>query len=71
MDREVQALFALVRAGLWGRYDEAMASVFPLSSEEWERVFTIARQQTVTGIAFRGLDLLPEDMLPSMGLMAK
>lgn len=71
MDREVQALFALVRAGLWGRYDEAMASVFPLSSEEWGRVFTIARQQTVTGIVFRGLDQLPEEELPPMGMMAK
>lgn len=71
MDREVQALFALVRAGLWGRYDDAMSSVFPLSVQEWERVFTIARQQTVTGIAFRGLDMLPEEMLPPMGHMAK
>lgn len=71
MDREVQALFALVRAGLWGRYDEAMASVFPLSSEEWGRVFTIARQQTVTGIVFKGLDHLPEEELPPMGMMAK
>lgn len=71
MDREVQALFALVRAGLWGRYDEVMASVFPLSSEEWGRVFTIARQQTVTGIVFKGLDQLPEEELPPMGMMAK
>lgn len=71
MDREVQALFALVRAGLWGRYDEAMALVFPLSSEEWGRVFTIARQQTVTGIVFKGLDHLSEEELPPMGMMAK
>ena len=71
MTREYQALFALVRAGLWGRYDEAMASAFPLSSESWERVFALARQQTVTGVAFRGLDFLPEEMAPSMGLIAK
>ena len=71
MDRELQALFALVRAGLWGRYDEAMATAFPLSAESWERVFTLARQQTVTGIAFRGLDYLPDEAAPSMGLMAK
>ena len=71
MDRELQALLALVRAGLWGRYDEAMASVFPLSAESWERVFALARQQTVTGVAFRGLDYLPDEMAPSMGHMAK
>lgn len=71
MTREYQALFALVRAGLWDRYDEAMASAFPLSSESWERVFALARQQTVTGVTFRGLDFLPEEMAPSIGLTAK
>ncbi len=71
MDKTLQALFALLQAGLWGRYDEAMASAFPLSAQEWERVFTMARQQTVTGIAFRGLDFLPEDAAPPMGVMAK
>lgn len=71
MNREFQALLALVRAGLWGRYDEAMASLFPLSAESWERVFALSRQQTVTGIAFRGLDYLPDEVAPSMGLAVK
>ena len=71
MDRELQALLALVRAGLWERYDEAMALLFPLSVEGWERVFVLARQQTVTGLAFKGVDFLPEDASPPMGLMAK
>ena len=71
MDKTLQALFALLQAGLWGRFDEAAASVFPLSAGEWESVFTLARQQTVTGIAFRGLDFLPEEAAPPMGIMAK
>ena len=71
MDKTLQALFALLRAGLWGIFDEAAASAFPLSAGEWERVFTLARQQTVTGIAFRGLDFLPEEVAPPMGIMAK
>ena len=71
MDRTLQALFALLQAGLWGRYDDAAASVFPLSAEEWERVFILARQQTVTGIAFRGLDFLPEESAPPMVVAAK
>ena len=71
MDKTLQALFALLQAGLWGRFDEATASAFPLSAGEWERVFTLARQQTVTGIAFRGLDFLPEEAAPPMGIMAK
>ena len=71
MDRTLQALFALLQAGLWGRYGDAAASVSPLSAEEWERVFTLARQQTVTGIAFRGLDFLPEEAAPPMVVAAK
>ena len=71
MDKTLQALFALLQAGLWGKFDEATASAFPLSAGEWERVFTLARQQTVTGIAFRGLDFLPEEAAPPMGIMAK
>ena len=71
MDKTLQALFALLQAGLWGIFDEAAASAFPLSAGEWERVFTLARQQTVTGIAFRGLDFLPEEAAPPMGIMAK
>lgn len=71
MDKTLQALFALLQAGLWGTFDEAVASAFPLSAGEWERVFTLARQQTVTGIAFRGLDFLPEEAAPPMGIMAK
>lgn len=71
MDKTLQALFALLQAGLWGTFDEAGASAFPLSAVEWERVFTLARQQTVTGIAFRGLDFLPEEAAPPMGIMAK
>ena len=71
MDRTLQAHFALLQAGLWGRYDDAAASVFPLSAEEWERVFILARQQTVTGIAFRGLDYLPEESAPPMVVAAK
>ena len=71
MDKTLQALFALLQAGLWGTLDEAGASVFPLSAGEWERVFTLARQQTVTGIAFRGLDFLPEEAAPPMDIMAK
>ena len=71
MDRTLQALFALLQAGLWGIFDEAAASAFPLSAGEWERVFTLARQQTVTGIAFRGLDFLPEEAAPPMVVAAK
>ena len=71
MDKTLQALFALLQAGLWGIFDEAAASAFPLSAGEWERVFTLARQQAVTGIAFRGLDFLPEEAAPPMGIMAK
>lgn len=71
MRSEVKALLSLLRAGLWGKYDDAMSSVFPISPDSWECVFVIASQQTVTGIAFRGLDYLPDAVQPPLNLVAK
>lgn len=69
LNRAQSALLALMRAGLWDILDTE--SVFPLSAREWEQVFELARRQTVTGIVFRGLDRLPDDDMPPVGLMAK
>lgn len=62
--RPWRGLLTLLRAGLWEREVDDIAC-FPLSGEEWKRLFRLARQQTVTGIAFRGLQALPEELLPA------
>ena len=69
--REVRAMLALLRAGLWGGADPDMDRAFPLSAKEWEAVFTLSRQQTVLGLVFRGLDFLADEMQPPVPVMVK
>lgn len=69
MDKELTALFLLLRAGLWERPVEAVPGIFPLSAEEWKRVYTLARRQTVTGWTYRGLNRFPDEWYPPETLM--
>ena len=70
LTQEQKAFFYLVKAGMYGETDPNMESVFPLSERSWEDVLLLARQQTVVGLVYRGLDVLPEEWLPSMRVMA-
>ena len=49
---DTEILFILVRAGLWEKVPENL-SLFPRSSESWERIFNLAQRQTVTGSSIR------------------
>ncbi len=60
---EQTALLAIVRAGLWEQ-PVTDRSAFPLSDSQWETVFRLARQQTVTGLAFQGVSQLPDELMP-------
>ena len=64
------ALLALLRGGLWEQ-DVKPHSCFPLSHDSWEEVFLLSKQQTVTGVAFRGLHHLPDGMLPPESLLLR
>jgi len=57
--RVVEALFALVRSGLW---ESPSTGDFLLSDAEWKRVFELSKEQTVTGLAGRGIALLPDSV---------
>lgn len=70
MKKVQQALLSLLKAGLWDREIDDK-SQFPLSAVEWERLFLLARQQTVAGIVFRGIESLPDHFMPSVVLLAK
>ena len=70
LTQEQKAFFYLVKAGMYGETDPKMESVFPLSERGWEAVLLLARQQTVVGLVNRGLDVIPEEWLPSMRVMA-
>ena len=56
-------LLVLLRAGLWEREPDDI-SCFRSPSFSWESLFRLARQQTVTGLVFNGLQYLPDSLLP-------
>lgn len=59
MNKVQKALLVLLKAGLWERKIEDL-SCFPLSVDEWKRLYLLSRQQTVTGIVFQGVQYLAE-----------
>lgn len=64
MSRTEQALLLLLRSGLW-ETPLKEPEPFPLSEDEWKEVEELATKQTVQGLVFRGMQLLPADLLPS------
>lgn len=69
-EQEMSALLALLRAGLWEQVPENL-SCFPLADGSWENVFRMSRKQTVTGLAFCGLQYLPDSLLPPETLLVR
>lgn len=69
MERTRRGLLALLRAGLWNRPIDD--DCFPLTEQMWQRLFELARQQTVTGVVFEGLQALPEELLPGPGILIR
>lgn len=69
-EKECTAFFVLLRAGLWEHELEGL-SRFPLDRDEWKRVFTMARCQTVTGLVYRGICRLPDKYLPPENILLK
>ena len=67
---EHKALFCLLRAGLWEAAPDDL-SPFPLTDAEWWNVYRMAVRQTVTGIMYRGLHHLPDELLPGDALMIR
>lgn len=64
------AFFVLLRAGLWEKEPDDL-SVFPLSEEDWTEIFSLSRKQTVTGIVYRGMHYLSDELLPSESLIVR
>lgn len=69
-DRIIRAFFSLLRAGLWNRPVDR-ADCFPLSSEEWRRIYQYGLAQTVEGVLFDGVQKLPEIWLPPRHILVK
>ena len=58
-----QALFALLRAGLWGAEKE-LEGFRKLTATEWDAIYAMARQQTVRGLVYAGICMLPDELMP-------
>ncbi len=70
VERCNNVLLTLVRAGLWEQTPDDL-SAFPLADLQWEQVLRQARQQTVTGLLFRGLQHMPDELLPSEPMLMR
>lgn len=57
----------LLRAGLWGRLPDT--SLFPLGADNWSEVRKMAQRQTVSGILYDGLLLLPSELHPPLDIL--
>lgn len=63
MDDPIYAPFMeLLRAGLWNRRPNLR--YFPLSDENWIAIRRVGLKQTVSGIVYDGMLLLPESLYP-------
>lgn len=63
-NKDEAVLLILLKAGLWEKEPDNL-SHFPLSDESWAEVYRLAQRQTVTGLVYQGLCLLPDKLLPS------
>lgn len=69
-EKEHKVFLTLLRAGLWEKETDS-DSLFLISGEIWRKVFSLALQQTVTGVVYRGLNYLPDNFLPPEDLLCR
>ena len=63
-----QAFLVLLRQGLWGR-NEVEENTFPLTPDEWMQIYEMAVKQTVQGIVYDGIQLLPKEQQPPLSIL--
>lgn len=68
--KEIDALFALVRSGLWENDVDDLCP-FPLSDAQWVAVLRMAQEQTVMGLACQGVCHLPDELMPPQPTLVK
>lgn len=65
-----KAFFSLLRAGLWEKEIDDI-STLPLSPAQWQELYNASKDQTVTGVIYRGICQLREDLFPDDRLMMR
>lgn len=70
MSKVYEILLTLLRSALWNREIDR-PDLFPIDDAMWEQVLNESMRQTVSGLVFSGVCMLPDSMLPSSGLIAR
>lgn len=71
MDKKIKDAFLfLLKQGLWGKRIEPI-SAFNMNKEEWSLIFQISQSQTVEGIVYEGVLLLPNEFYPPYEILLK
>lgn len=69
-NRLKQTFLVLLRQGLWER-KEVETNLFPLTPDEWTQIYEMAVKQTVQGIIYDGIQLLPKEQQPPRTLLIR
>ena len=64
------SFLVLLRMGLWEKMPSALPH-FPLSAAEWSLIFDMAKGQTVEGLIYEGIMLLPKAYFPPQEILLK
>jgi hypothetical protein len=69
MDRMQRLLLELLRSGLSGQAPST--ADFPLTESEWKQLFFESHKQTIQGVVYDGIMLLPTDLYPPTNLLSQ
>lgn len=64
------AMLRLLRAGLYSD-PSLLEGMAPLPPGQWEALYAQAKRQTVSGVVYRALGMLPDRLLPPYGLLLR
>lgn len=70
VQRVKDSFLGLLRMGLWGECRENLP-YFPLSTDEWSSIYEISISQTVEGVVYEGILLLPKEYLPPYAILLR
>lgn len=66
----LDAFFALLRAGLWGRTPDPALFV-DIGRKEWGALLQMAQKQAVLGLVYAGISRLPKEQMPESQLLLR
>lgn len=61
-----QAFWTLLKAGLWNKAPQDFDA--PLTEEQWKALMQMAKEQTLMGVLYDGMNLLPAELQPPQAL---